>query len=400
MTGIKNNFKHTLIASYIGYITQAIVNNFAPLLFLTFQRTYGITYDKIALLVTVNFTVQLLVDILSTKFLDKIGYRVAVVAAHIFAAIGLTGLAILPELIPNSYIGLLVSVVLYAIGGGIIEVLVSPIIEACPTEKKEASMSLLHSFYCWGQVLLVLLSTLFFAIFGIDHWRILAIIWAAIPLCNSLYYSRVPINELTNAGEELPLRKMFTSKLFWCLLVIMMGAGASELAMSQWASAFAEAGLGVSKTIGDLAGPCTFAIFMGISRVFYAKFSEKLNLTYFMIGSGLLSIISYLMTSLSQNPIIALAGCGICGLSVGILWPGTYSIAAKRIKRGGTAMFAMLALAGDLGCAVGPATVGVISRTYGEDLKKGLLVAVIFPVIFISGLLLSNKITDKTITES
>lgn len=399
MTAIKNNFKHTLIASYIGYITQAIVNNFAPLLFLTFQRTYGITYDKIALLVTVNFTVQLLVDVLSAKFLDKIGYRTSVVAAHIFAAAGLIGLAVLPEILPNSYIGLILAVILYAIGGGIIEVLVSPIIEACPTEKKEASMSLLHSFYCWGQVLLILTSTAFFVIFGINNWRILAVLWAIIPLCNSWYYSRVPINELTEEGEGIPIRKMFTSKLFWCFLAIMLGAGASEQAMSQWASAFAEAGLKVSKTIGDLAGPCTFAIFMGLSRVFYAKFSEKLNLTYFMIGSSILSIISYLMTSLSVNPIIALAGCGICGLSVGILWPGTYSIAAKRIKRGGTAMFAMLALAGDLGCAVGPAVVGVVSKIYGEDLKKGLFVAIVFPVILISGLLLSNRISDKSITQ-
>ncbi|MFV0343604.1 MAG: MFS transporter [Anaerocolumna sp.] len=392
----KENFKHTIIASYIGYITQAIVNNFAPLLFLTFQRTYGITYDKIALLVTVNFTVQLTVDILSAKIIDKIGYRVAIVSAHIFAGIGLASLAFLPEIVPNSYLGLLIAIVLYAIGGGIIEVLVSPIIEACPTENKEASMSLLHSFYCWGQVSLVLLSTLFFTIFGISNWRILALIWAIIPLCNSIYYARVPINELTHEGDEIPLKTLFTSKLFWCLLIVMVGAGASELAMSQWASAFAEAGLKVSKTVGDLAGPCTFAIFMGLSRVFYAKFSDKINLTYFMTGSGVLCIISYLMSSLSKNPVLALVGCGICGLSVGILWPGTYSIAAKRMKRGGTALFAMLALAGDLGCAIGPATVGVVSRMYGEDLKKGLLVACIFPIIFIIALLCSNRLKGSS----
>lgn len=392
MLQIKNNFKHTIFASYLGYITQAIVNNFAPLLFLTFQRSYGITYDKIALLVTINFLVQLLVDIISAKFVDKIGYRISIVSAHIFAALGLSGLAILPEILPNPYIGLIMAVILYAIGGGIIEVLVSPIIEACPTDKKEASMSLLHSFYCWGQVGLILLSTAFFVIFGISNWRILACLWAIIPLFNSWYYSRVPINTLTSEGEEISLGAMFSSKLFWCFLLIMVGAGASEQAMSQWASAFAEAGLNVSKTVGDLAGPCSFAIFMGIARVMYAKYSEKVNLSYCMIGCGCLSMFSYLLASLTSRPIIALIGCGLCGLSVGIMWPGTFSIAAKRMKNGGTAMFALLALGGDLGCAVGPGVVGIVTGISGGDLKKGLLAAIIFPIILISGVVINNKI--------
>lgn len=394
MNNIKNNFKHTIFASYLAYITQAIVNNFAPLLFLTFQRSYRISYDKIALLVTVNFMVQLLVDMISAKFIDKIGYRLSIVWAHVFAASGLIGLSIFPEILPNPYIGLMLAVILYAIGGGIIEVLISPIIEACPTDKKEASMSLLHSFYCWGQVALILLSTAFFVTFGIHRWRILSCLWALIPIFNSWYFSKVPIHSLTNEGEEMSFRKMFSSKLFWCFLVIMLGAGASEQAMSQWASAFAEAGLKVSKTVGDLAGPLSFAIFMGISRVFYAKFSEKINLSYFMIGSSFLSIISYLLASLNLHPVIALIGCGLCGLSVGIMWPGTFSIAAKRMKQGGTAMFALLALAGDLGCSVGPGVVGIVTGIFGGDLKKGLLIGIVFPIILICALLISRRFPD------
>lgn len=388
---VRENYNHTIYACYIGYITQAIVNNFAPLLFLTFQSTYSISIDKITFLVTMNFGVQLIVDFLAAKFVDKIGYRTCVVAAHIFSAIGLAGLAILPSMFGNHYIGLLISIFFYAIGGGLIEVLVSPIVEACPTEKKEAAMSLLHSFYCWGHVLVIISSTLFFMFIGIEHWRILACLWAIIPLINAFYFFNVPIQTLVEEDEGISIRGLFKVKIFWVLLLLMICAGASEQAMSQWASAFAEAGLNVSKTIGDLAGPCSFAILMGCSRVFYSKFSEKIKLKNFMIISGVLCIVSYLIASLATNPIIGLIGCGLCGLSVGVLWPGTFSIASRTLRTGGTAMFAFLALAGDVGCSLGPTVVGTVSGAFQDDLKIGFLVAIIFPVFLILGLAYCNK---------
>lgn len=392
---IRENYNHTIYASYMGYITQAIINNFVPLLFLTFQRTFEISLEKIAFLVTINFGVQLIVDMLASKFVDRIGYKVAIVSAHIFASLGLIGLAVFPYIFTNSYVGILLAIIIYAMGGGIIEVLVSPIVEACPTTKKEATMSLLHSFYCWGHVFVVISSTLFFYIFGIDNWRTLACIWALVPLGNSIYYSLVPINVLENHENSTKLSSLFKNKTFWLLCVLMVSAGASEQAMSQWASAFAENGLQVSKTIGDLAGPTAFAILMGCARVFYAKFSEKLNLSIFMLYSGILCIISYLVASLSSNPVLSLIGCAICGLSVGILWPGTFSIAVKLIKKGGTALFAILALAGDLGCAAGPAVVGIASKAFDSNIKKGILVGIIFPILLVIGLLLSKKIKPR-----
>jgi fucose permease len=394
--GIRTNYNHTIYASYLGYITQAIVNNFAPLLFLTFQNMFHISLEKISLLVTVNFGVQLLTDMLAVKYVDKIGYRISAVFAHIMSAVGLIGLAVFPYIFPSEYIGLIIAVVCYAIGGGLIEVLISPIVEACPTERKEAAMSLLHSFYCWGQVFVVVFSTLFFSVTGIKNWRVLACIWALIPLINSFYFSKVPIAVLVDEAEKMPLFEMFKNKLFWLFIILMICSGASEHSMSQWASAFAESGLKVSKTIGDLAGPCLFATFMGISRVFYSKYSEKISLHRFMVGSGVLCITGYLLASLSSNPAVGFIGVGIIGLSVGILWPGTFSIAAKGIPRGGTAMFALLALAGDLGCSAGPTVVGMVSGAYNDDLRKGILYAIFFPFLLLVGLSLYKKLKVRT----
>lgn len=383
---IRDNYNHTLKASYVGYITQAIVNNFIPLLFLTFQSSFGITLEKITLLVTINFGIQLLVDLLSAKFIDKIGYRTAVVAAHIFAAAGLAGLGVLPDLFPDPYMGLLFCVCLYAIGGGLIEVLISPIVEACPTEKKDAAMSLLHSFYCWGSVLVIAVSTLFFTVFGIGNWRVMALLWALVPAANAIFFTSVPIAMLNEEGQGMSIRSLLKERAFWVFAFVIICAGASEQAMSQWASAFAESGLQVSKTVGDLAGPCMFAILMGVSRTFYAKFSEKMNLVTFMTGSGVLCVFSYLLAAFSGNPILALAGCGLCGLSVGILWPGAFSLASATCPRGGTAMFALLALGGDLGCSTGPTLVGLVSDTAGGSISAGLVAAVAFPVLLIVGL--------------
>lgn len=376
-------YNHTIYACYIGYIVQAIVNNFIPLLFLTFQGTFGISLDRITYLITVNFGIQLLTDLASAKLVDRIGYRSAALIAHTMAAVGLAGLGIFPYLFKNAYVGILISVCFYAVGGGLLEVIVSPIVEACPTDKKEAAMSMLHSFYCWGQVGVVLISTLFFTVAGIRYWRVLAFIWALVPLFNIFYFLKVPVNALVEEGEGMNIGELVKSKMFWLLFIMMMCSGASELAMSQWASAFAESGLGISKTMGDLAGPCLFAVFMGSARAYYGKNSEKISLMQFMKLSCVLCIISYLLATLSPIPVLALVGCALCGLSVGIMWPGTFSIAAKSMRNGGTAMFAFLALAGDIGCAGGPTLVGVISEAFGENLQKGLIFAVVFPVVLL-----------------
>lgn len=383
---IKTSYEHTIYASYIGYVTQAVVNNFAPLLFLTFASDYGLTLDKITLITTINFGVQLLVDLLSAKLIDRIGYRISVVAAHAMSAAGLVGMAFLPELFGNTYAGLLTSVVLYAIGGGIIEVLISPIVEACPTGKKEAAMSLLHSFYCWGHVFVVLVSTAFFRFAGIGNWRILACIWALVPLCNMVYFSQVPIYPIVGEQEKLSLRGLLKQKVFWLIFVIMICAGASEQAMSQWVSAFAESALKVSKTTGDLTGTCAFAVFMGTARALYGKYSDRVPLKKMMAGSAVLCILCYLTAVLAKNPVLGLVSCALCGFSVGIFWPGTFSTAAVKLPGGGTAMYALLALAGDVGCSGGPTVVGLTANAMGGSLKGGLAVAIVFPVVLLAGI--------------
>lgn len=374
---------------------QAIVNNFVPLLFLTFHSSYGIPLSKITFLVTVNFGLQLLVDLASVGFVDKIGYRASIVLAHVFAFAGLVFLAVLPEVFSDPFVGIFISVMIYAVGGGLLEVLVSPIMEACPTKNKEKAMSLLHSFYCWGHVGVVLISTIFFKIFGIENWKILAVIWAMVPLCNTFVFLRAPIASLIGEEEKgMTLGELAASKMFWVLMLLMTCAGACEQAVSQWASTFAEVGLGVSKTVGDLAGPMMFAILMGTSRAIYGKFGDKIPLEKFMVFSGLLCLTSYLIISLSPYPMLGLIGCGLCGLSVGILWPGTFSMASASMRNGGTALFALLALGGDLGCSGGPTYVGMISSAFQDNLKLGILAAIVFPILLVVGIFLRGRISE------
>lgn len=393
---IKTDYNHTIYACFTGYIIQAIVNNFAPLLFLTFQREFGISLEKIALLISFNFGVQLLVDFFAAGFVDKIGYRICIVMAQIFSCVGLASLAFLPNLMPDPFFGLLLSVMIYAIGGGLLEVLVSPIVEACPTDHKESVMGLLHSFYCWGHASVILLSTLFFAVFGIENWRVLACLWAIVPLLNTFYFTQVPIISFTEEGGGMGIKELVRNEMFWFMVVLMVCAGACEQGISQWASAFAEAGLNVSKTMGDLAGPCAFAILMGTARVVYAKMSEKVSIYKYMLVCGVLCLISYLTASLSPSPFISLIGCAMCGLSVGVMWPGSFSLSAKNLPAGGTAMFAFLALAGDLGCSSGPAVVGFVSGLADGNMKSGILSGIIFPITLIIMLLYLMKRERKT----
>lgn len=385
------NYRKTLIASYLGFVTQAIAANFAPLLFLTFKNTYALSLEKISLIPLVFFMTQILVDFAATKFADRIGYRKCVTASQVLSGTGLALLALLPDLFADPLIGILVSVVLYAAGAGLIEVLISPIVEACPFENKDGMMSLLHSFYCWGSVGVILGSTLFFAVVGINHWRILAVLWALIPLLNTFNFITCPIERLVEEGEGMRMGQLVRMPLFWLMALLMMCAGSSEIAMAQWASAFTESAMGVTKTIGDLVGPCLFAVLMGIARVYYGKMSEKLDLPKTMLGCGALCLCCYLLASLSSSPVFGLIGCALCGLSVGIMWPGTLSISAQKCPRGGTVMFALLALAGDLGGSLGPSLVGGISSMANGNLKYGLFFGAVFPALLIIGLIALKK---------
>ena len=392
----QKNYKKTLLACYLGFITQAISANFASLLFLTFKEIYEISLEKIALIPFVFYFTQLLVDFAATKFADKIGYRTCVVASQVLSSLGLILMAVLPELMPVPFVGILISVVLYAIGSGLIEVLVSPIVEACPFENKDGIMSLVHSFFCWGSMGVVLGSTIFFALFGIENWKILTFIWALVPLYNALNFINCPIERLVEDGKSMSVRQLLGVPVFWLMIILMICAGASEATMTQWTSAFTESALGVSKTIGDLAGPCMFAMFMGISRMLYGKMSKNLDLTKTMLLCATLCVFCYLLASLSASSTLGLAGCALCGLAVGIMWPGTISISSQKCPRGGTAMFAFLALAGDLGAAVSPTMVGRFSEMAGGNLKVGLFIATVFPIILTLGLIfLKRKVNLK-----
>ncbi|MBQ7013620.1 MAG: MFS transporter [Oscillospiraceae bacterium] len=389
---MRPDYNATVRACFAGYIVQAVVNNFVPLLFLIFQSQLGLDLGQITSLITINFTTQLLVDLLAARCIDKIGYRAGIVAAHVFAAAGFVMLAVLPFVMP-AYIGILLSVICYAIGGGLLEVLVSPIVEACPTAHKEKTMSLLHSFYCWGQVGVVLISTLF--LMCCAQWRILALIWALLPAVNAVVFLRVPIAPPVEEGASMTIRQLFRKPVFWLLMFLMFCAGACELAVSQWASAFAEQGLNVSKTIGDITGPMFFAVLMGLARLLYGKWGDRIDLRKFIAASGILCAGAYLLTALSPWPVLSLLGCGICGFSVGIFWPGTFSMAASALKKGGTAMFAFLALAGDLGCAGGPTFVGIITDLCGERLHCGILAGVLFPLLLLGGMALYRHMHQK-----
>lgn len=412
-------YKHTRYASYLGYVTQAIVINLAPLLFVTFVNEFRISLELISLLIGVNFGTQIITDIVAAKYVDVIGYRKGAVLAHVLCFLGLVGMGTLPFILPNAYIGLVISIIVSAVGGGLIEVLITPIVEALPSNRKEAGMSLLHSFYCFGQVGVVLFSTLFFVTVGTKYWYLLSVLWSLIPLANAFLFLKVPLCELVEEDKKVPMKQVLRQGMFWAFVLLMLASGASELAMSQWASLFAETGLHVSKTLGDLLGPCAFAVLMGLARVFYGVAGDKINLKNALMFSSLLCIISYLLAIFSKNALVSLFGCALTGLSVGLMWPGGISLAAKQFRSAGTTMFAFLALAGDFGCISGPGIVGLVSgkvqemehsffhsiirgRTGSElGLRAGLFAAILFPALLFFILLFmkirgtSEKETNK-----
>ena len=382
-------YRHTMYASYLGSVTQAI-NNLPSLLFVTFNERFGVSLEQLGLLVSIIFFIQMLVDTLAARYADRLGYRRAVVLGQALAALGLLLLGTLPYVLENTFAAILISTAVSAMGCGLLEVLVSPIVESLPGEHKEKTMSLLHSFYCWGYVAVVLLSTAYFAAFGVENWRYLPLAWAVLPLANAFLYARVPMVPPVAEHERTPIRSMFGKKVFWLFLLMMICAGASEQAMGQWASLFAERGLNVSKTVGDLLGPCAFAVLMGLARLLYGILGDKLNIRRAMALSAALCVGCYLLAANAPHPLLGLLGCAVTGFSVGLMWPGTFSMVARAFPQGGTAMFAMLALAGDVGCSAGPGLVGLVSG--GAGLNAGLMTACVFPVLMLaSALALSRR---------
>ncbi|MBE6577348.1 MAG: MFS transporter [Ruminococcaceae bacterium] len=380
---MKLNAKYTVVACFIGIINQALVINFSPLLFTTFESELGISLAKISTLIAISFITQLLMDFTASKLPRLFNKRITVVIGQICASVGLISLAVLPSILPP-FIALIIATVIGAFGSGIIEVMGNPIIEACPIDNKNKLLTFMHSGYCWGLVLTVALSTLFFHFVGIEHWRLLACLWAIVPAVNAILFSVVPIYKMEAApAKKSKERSIFHSFIFVAFFVLMVSAGAAEQAMSQWASTFAEQGLGVSKSIGDILGPCAFALLMGLARVLYAKYSEKMNLYKFMMFSSILCVCSYLLAALSPSPILSLIGCAICGFSVGIMWPGTLCMATEQIPHGGVKMFALLALAGDIGCTAGPTAAGFAAELAGNNLSVGFLVSILFPLLMI-----------------
>lgn len=408
---MEENYRKTLKACYIGFITQAILNNLAPLLFVVFQDWYDVSFEMLGRLILINFMTQIVADLLAVKYASRLGYRTSAIIAHICSVLGLVSLAILPQIMPQPYIGLVISVMIYALGGGIIEVLMSPIVESLPFDEKSSEMSLLHSFYCWGQVVVVLGTTLLLKIIGTQYWSLAPLLWAIIPLSNIYRFMKVPLMPLTDEENNMPLQKLFSSKVFIVALILMLCAGASELTMSQWSSLFAEKGLQVSKVVGDLLGPCLFAVFMGIGRTIYGKLGDRINIERALLYSSILCIVCYLITALAINPFISLIGCAICGLSVSLLWPGTFSLSSKRYPQGGVMMFGLLAIFGDLGASIGPWMAGFISNIVQKfhvsefsavpieqvALKTGILISVIFPIILLVGILVLKR--EKTTYE-
>ncbi len=384
----KLGFEHTMRACYIGAFSQAIVCNFMPLLFVIFNKDYGIALGLVTLIATLNFVMQLIMDCISVSFIDKVSYRATIISANLLTGLGFLVLGIVAPLVENTYAAIIFSVLLFSAGGGVYEVMLSPIVEACPSENKAASMSFLHSMYGFGSVGTILITNILLFLFGKENWYWIAVLWALVPLCNAVYFYFVPINKIVENSERMPMHKLFRRKSFLIFFLIMFCSGATEIAMSQWASAFAESSLGISKALGDILGPCTFALMLAFSRVFYSKMADKINLAKYLLGCGIATIVLYIFTATLPFRIAAIICCGMCGFTAGIMWPATLSLMSNTYPKGGAAMFGLIAIAGDLGCTLGPTTVGMVSSMLGDELSTGILIACVFPILLVIGVLL------------
>lgn len=395
MTELEKKYLPTKLAGYVGFIVQAIVNNFLPILFIVFQDVYGLGYEKLGRLIVINFATQMFIDFITPKIIHKLGYRRAAFLCQFTACVGLCLMAVLPRFMSNTYLAIIISIVFYATGSGLMEVILSPMIEMLPTGNKSGNMAVLHSFYCWGQTVVVPLTTLMVFIFGRENWTYIPLVWAVVPFVNMFTFLRVPIVEPDSEEKQSTFLELARTPKFVVYMVMMLCAGASEIAMSQWSSLFVEQALGVSKAIGDIVGPCLFALFMALGRVIYASLSKKVSFTRLLIWLNLLCFICYVMVALCHIAVLSLVFCALCGLSVSISWPGIYSAGARTFKTGGAVMFSAFAMCGDTGCALGPGLVGLVAEY--TNLNVGFLVAAVFPLIMVicSIYILKNRVAKN-----
>ena len=387
----KLSFGHTYFSCYIGIFVQAVVCGFMPLLFVMFNREYHIPLYLITLFTTVNFLTQLVTDTVSILFVERIGYRRLGVLAHLLTFVGLFLLGIASPKSDNLYAVIMSAVVLFSVGGGLLEVMLSPVIEGCPSKNKAAAMSMLHSMFGFGSAATILITTGAIWLFGWQNWQNIALFWSVIPLLNAIYFMFIPINDMVGKDERTPIKKLLSDRRFWGFFLIMACGGASEIGISQWSSAFAEKSLGVSKAVGDILGPCAFALMLALSRFSYSKLADKIDLEKCIIACGVFGVLCYSVAALAPFEMVALIACGLCGFFMGVLWPGTLSLAAKAYPMGGATLFALMALGGDVGCTTGPTIVGFVSSIFGGELKAGLLTGALFPLILVVGLLILRR---------
>lgn len=392
---MKENYTRTRRCCYFGAMIQALGINLAPLFFVTLREEFSISFEKIGRLVLITFLVQLCVDFLAVYFVDKWGYRRSMIAAHLFASAGLFLFGILPQTLPDAYVGMVIAVFVYSVGCGLLEVLISPTVDAIPADNKATSMAMVHAYYPLGQVLTILLTTVAVSIIGADCWWLIFLLWSLVPLCNLLYGLRAPFPPVLPENEKTPMRALVMNPRFWLMLLMMVCAGAAEMAMAQWASLFAEEGLGVTKLVGDLLGPCLFAVCMGVGRFWYGNCGNNIRLRPLLTGCSAAAVVCYLLAVFVTVPLLALLSCALCGLAVSLMWPGTLSAASGDFPRGGTALFALLALGGDLGCSLGPWVAGAVADVSRYGLKAGLVAAAAFPLLLFLLLRICKKKTAK-----
>lgn len=353
--GNPEHYRLTTISCFVGIFAQAVIINLAALLFMPLMRLHGLTYVQLGTLVAVNFSVQVGSDLVFSGLIDRIGFRRLVLPACLVGSLGLFLFALAPVLLPGRvFAGLLAATAVYSAAGGLLEVLLSPIVNAIPNEEKGAAMSLLHSFYAWGQMATIILTTLFLFLVGERHWQWMVGFWALLPLANFLLFLKAPFPPSVPEEHRLNMGDLILKP--FCLLAfaaIFFGASA-EVLMNQWTSAFMERALLLPKLTGDLFGMCGFALMLGLGRAWHGKYGARFDISKALVAMSALAVLCYLVVALAPGSWPGLLACMVCGFATSLLWPGTLIVASERYPLAGAWMFALLAAAGDVGAGLGP----------------------------------------------
>ena len=391
------SYKSTIAACYIGSFVQAIIVNTTPILFIPLREQFGLTFQQMGLLVLINFISQVGCDILFSNAIDKYGFRRFVVAAHGLAVVGLVLFAASPLLFDRPFAGFVTATIIFSGSGGLLELLLSPIVNAIPTDEKAGAMSVLHSFYSWGQAAVILLTTVLLFVFGRAWWQWIILIWTLVPLFNFFFLMRVPFAPNVPEEQRQGMDKILLKPFFIAALATILCGAAAELCISQWASAYLEEAMRLPKVVGDVGGVCLFAVMMGVGRLFYGMYGKKINVSLMMLIGTVGAAACYITVALSGTAVLSLLACGLCGLCVSLLWPGTLVVASEHYPLAGAWMFAILA-AGDIGASAGPWLMGVVAEqahrlpflsgllTQGMSpdqlgLRAAMLVSALFPII-------------------